>query len=237
MRMLHDKLRVTIILLGLLVATGCASTSTSNTARTAKEQMLLSNAVDQSLNKVDFSPLYGQKVYVEEKYLECVDKPYVVGSVRHRALRAGAFLTDKADEAQVVMELRSGGVGTDTTESYLGTTEIALPGLLTIPEIRFAERKTQFGYAKLGLVIYDAQSRRILGEGGVALARSDDSNLYLAGIGPFQRGSLKRDVGSARTHSEGMSRREFPSAVAFGTRTDFELYPSTQFASQPTTKQ
>jgi hypothetical protein len=211
MKMIHNKMRLTIILVGLTAATGCASTLTSNTARTAREQMLLSNAVDRSLNKVDFTPLYGQKVYVEEKYLECVDKPYVVGSVRHRALRAGALLTDKADEAQVVMELRSGGVGTDTTESYLGTTEIALPGLLTIPEIRFAERKTQFGYAKLGLVIYDAETKQVLGDGGVALARSDDSNWYVAGIGPFQKGSLKRDVGRASTHPESMSRREFAS--------------------------
>ncbi|MEO2018407.1 MAG: DUF6655 family protein [Fuerstiella sp.] len=231
--MIHNKMRLTIILVGLTAATGCASTLTSNTARTAREQMLLSNAVDRSLNKVDFTPLYGQKVYVEEKYLECVDKPYVVGSVRHRALRAGALLTDKADEAQVVMELRSGGVGTDTTESYLGTTEIALPGLLTIPEIRFAERKTQFGYAKLGLVIYDAETKQVLGDGGVALARSDDSNWYVAGIGPFQKGSLKRDVGRASTHPESMSRRELPSAVAFGTRSDFQAAPSVQFASQP----
>jgi len=229
--MIHDKLCVEIIMMGLLAAMGCASTSTSNTARTAREQMLLSNAVDQSLNKVDFTPLYGQKVYVEEKYLECVDKPYIVGSVRHRALRAGALLTDKADEAEVVMELRSGGVGTDTSESFLGTTEIALPGMLTIPEIRFAERKTQFGYAKLGLVIYDAKSKEVLGDGGVALARADDTNWYMAGIGPFQKGSLRRDVGRASTHPQGMSRRELPSAVAFGTRSDDGARSSVQFAS------
>ena len=53
---------------GLAVAiTGCTNTSTSNTARTAKEQLLLSNAVDQSLDKVDFTPLYGQKVFVDDK--------------------------------------------------------------------------------------------------------------------------------------------------------------------------
>ena len=64
---------------GLTIAmTGCTHTSTSNTARTAKEQMLLSNAVDQSLDKVDFTPLYGQKVFVDDKYLECVDKNYEV---------------------------------------------------------------------------------------------------------------------------------------------------------------
>ena len=118
------------VLTGMLV--GCASTATTNTARTAKEQMLLSNAVDQSLAKVDFTPLFDQKVFVEEKYLECVDKPYVLGSIRHRVMRAGGFLADKAEDADVVMEVRSGGVGTDSTEQFLGTPEIALPGMLTV---------------------------------------------------------------------------------------------------------
>ena len=51
----------------IFLATGCASTATTNTARTAREQLLLSSAVDQSLRKVDFAPLEGQQVFVEEK--------------------------------------------------------------------------------------------------------------------------------------------------------------------------
>ena len=131
--MTYRSLSGIIIVLPWILMSGCASTSTSNTARTAKEQMLLSNSVDQSLDKVDFTPLYGQRVFVDDKYLECVDKPYIVGSVRHRVLRAGGVLASAADTADVHMEIRSGGVGTDTSQSYLGTPEIALPGMLTIP--------------------------------------------------------------------------------------------------------
>ena len=104
----------------VLITTGCTATSTSNTARTAKEQMLLSNSVDQSLDKVDFTPLYGQNVFIEEKYLECVDKPYIIGSIRHRIMKAGGNIAAAADAADVVMEVRSGGVGTDTSDSYIG---------------------------------------------------------------------------------------------------------------------
>jgi len=216
----------------LLWMVGCASTATSNTARTAKEQMLLSNAVDQSLDKVDFTPLYQQKVFVDEKYLECIDKPYVVGSIRHRVMRAGGHLVDKAEDSELVMELRSGGVGTDTTEAYLGTPEIALPGMLTIPEIRLTERKTQFGYSKIGMVLYDSATKKSLGDGGMAMARSDDNNWYVFGIGPFQNGTLKRDVGRAATVPAGMYRRELPTTVAFGSRSDLKTdEPYIQFAS------
>ncbi|MEZ6063082.1 MAG: DUF6655 family protein [Planctomycetaceae bacterium] len=223
------SLAAAVLLVGIV---GCTSSKTSNTARTAKEQMLLSNAIDQSLNKVDFTPMYGQNVFLEDKYLECVDKAYVVGSVRHRVMRAGGRLTTNAEEADVVMELRSGGVGTDTAESFLGTPEIALPGMLTIPEIRLAERKTQFGYSKIGLVIFDAKSRRVLGDGGVAMAQADDNNWFVFGVGPIQNGTLKSDVNRARMTPPGSFRRQIPTTVAFGTRDSVPDASDIQFASE-----
>lgn len=223
------------ILAGMLLAlicSGCASTKTSNTARTAKEQMLLSNAIDQSLNKVDFAPLDGQRVFVDEKYLDCVDKAYLIGSVRHRVMRAGGLLTTSADDADVVMELRSGGVGTDTSEAYLGTPEIALPGMLTIPEVRLAERKSQFGFSKIGMVIYDAHNRTVLGEGGMAMAQADDNNWFVFGMGPFQNGTLKSDVNRAKMTSPADYRRQIPATVAFGTRDQFREPSDIQYASE-----
>jgi len=231
MTMSSSKLTTLCATALLFVTVGCASTVTSNTARTAKEQMLVSNAVDQSLDKVDFTPLYEQTVFVDDQYLECVDKPYIVGSVRHRVMRAGGFLAPKMEDAKIVMELRSGGVGTDTSESYLGTPEIALPGLLTLPEIRLAERKAQFGFSKIGMVIYEQETKKVLGDGGLAMARSDDNNWFVFGVGPFQNGSLKRDVTRAATVPAGMYRRELPSTVAFGTTSDHEHQSTIQFAS------
>jgi len=38
----------------LAALAGCTTAQTSNTARTATEQLLLSTAVDQSLDKIDF---------------------------------------------------------------------------------------------------------------------------------------------------------------------------------------
>ncbi|MCR9202767.1 MAG: hypothetical protein NXI04_29330 [Planctomycetaceae bacterium] len=225
------RLRDILLLTAVVFVTGCASTATSNTARTAKEQMLLSNAVDQSLDKVDFTPLYDQKVFLEEKYLECVDKPYVTASIRHRIMRSGGLLTASADDADIIMEARSGGVGTDTSESFLGTPEIALPGMLTIPEIRLAEKKSQYGYAKIGMVIYDAKSRKVLGDGGLSMAQSDDHNWYVAGVGPFQDGVLKSDVERARYRPRAMNGRRLPGIVAFGNRSEITSEPYLQFAS------
>jgi hypothetical protein len=160
------------------------------------EQLLISNAVDQVLNKVDFAGMNGAKVYVEEKYLDCVDKGYIVGSVRHRVLNVGGRLVDKPDEADVVMELRSGGVGTDNTETYIGFPGVALPGPMPVelPEVKLWNRTAQLGTAKLAITAFDARGRTVLDFGGQSLARSDDSNSYVLGIGPFQSGTVREEV-------------------------------------------
>jgi hypothetical protein len=204
---------VALVVSGLVV--GCTTPRTTNTARTAVEQLLISNAVDQSLDKVDFRPFTRQTVYLSDAYIDSVDKPYVVGSVRHRLLTAGARLVDKPEDALIIVEVRSGGVGTDTASTFIGTPEFALPGMLTVPEMKIAERSRQTGIAKIGLVAYDAKTREVLGSGGTSLAQSTDSNWFVGGVGPFQRGTIKEEVSRSTSGGAAMKQTEVPKQVAF----------------------
>lgn len=201
-------------LAGICLA-GCTSASTSNTARSATEQILISNAVDQSLDKMDFRPFSGRMVYLDEKYIECVDKQYVLSSIRHRLMKAGAQLVDKADNAEVVIEPRSGGVGTAHSDSFVGVPEIVLPGMMTIPELRMATRTKQTGVAKIGILAYDAKTKASLGPGGIALSRSQDNNWYVLGVGPYQSGNVRNEVQTATTGNAALSYTEVPPTVAF----------------------
>ncbi|MFO0917207.1 MAG: DUF6655 family protein [Planctomycetaceae bacterium] len=194
---------------------GCSSTKQSNTARTAREQMLISNAVDQSLAKIDFSSLNGQKVYLEEKYLDCTDKGYIVGSVRHRSMYNGAHMVAKPEDADIVVELRSGGVGTDMADSYVGIPAIVLPGMLTLPEVKFITHTNQSAVAKIGLVAYDAKTQEVLGSGGVTASMSDDSNWYVMGMGPYQNGTLKYDMKRSLSPDPRQKSQGLPNYVAF----------------------
>ncbi len=198
-----------------LLAAGCTSTKQSNTARTAREQLLISDAVDQALAKIDFSGLNGQKVFLEEKYLECTDKGYVVSSIRHRAMYNGADIVGKPDDADVVLELRSGGVGTDMADAYLGIPEIVLPGMLTLPQVKLLTRTNQSAVAKIGLVAYDAKSNELLGSGGVSSALSDDNNWFVMGMGPYQNGSLKQELNRSLPRYQGQPMQRLPSHIAF----------------------
>jgi hypothetical protein len=208
-------LRAAGVALACGLAAGCAATKTSNTGRTAMEQLLISNAVDQSLDKVDFRPLAGRSVFLDTAYTDCTDKNYVVAATRDRILKAGASLTAKPEEAEVVVELRSGAVGTDQSESYVGIPEVAVPGPfpVAIPQIKFWSRNRQTATAKLGLVAFEAKSRTMLGRGGTTLARSDDSNTYFLGMGPYQSGTVREEVS---TQLGRPAPKFIPQHVAFG---------------------
>jgi hypothetical protein len=205
---------VSFLLLTTLLA-GCTSAQTSNTSRTATEQMLLSNAVDQSLDKIDFRPLNGQNVFLEEKYIDCVDKQYIIASIRHRILRSGGHLADKIENADLVLEPRSGGVGTTTASSFIGIPSFSLPGMLSIPEVKLFTRSQQAGYAKLGLAAYDPKTRENRGQGGMSVAQSNDNNYYFAGVGPWQSGTLKEEIHRTTTGPASVPKDQLPATVAF----------------------
>ena len=176
---------------GALLATGCATTTTSNTARTGTEQLLISAAIDRALSNVAFSDFSGYSVFVDDKYLDSVDKGYLVASLRHRILEAGGSIAPAADNADLVLEARSGGVGTDNQESFIGLPALGIPGLpIELPEVKVASRDTQMGTAKLGLVCYDAKTGKALGSGGETAALTHSNDTYVLGIGPFRSGSV-----------------------------------------------
>ena len=199
----------------IVLSVGCSSMKRSDTARTAREQLLISNAVDQSLGKCDFAAFQGTKVYVEEKYLESVDKAYILGSIRHRLMLNGANISAKPEEADAVVEVRSGGVGTDNADSYIGIPEIVLPGMLTLPEVRMWQRSRQSALAKIGIVAYDAKSHDMLGAGGVSASLASDTNMFFLGLGPIQSGTAREELTRTTGREVGQPNQQLPSMVAF----------------------
>lgn len=195
---------------------GCASMKTSDTARTGVEQLLVSSAIDRSLDKVDFRPIAGAKVYVEQKYLDCVDKNYVVLSVHQRLLKNGCTIVEKSEDSQVTLELGSGGVGTDRQDLFVGVPKMSVPVPLpvSIPEVTFFSRARANGTAKLMLVAYDTTSRQPVLNTGTQLARSDHKTWNFLGTGHIVSGSVPTELKKAT--GEDQSITAVPTVVASG---------------------
>ena len=197
-RSLSAAVAVLCLLLGLC---GCTSSRTSDTARTGLEQILISNAVDQALDRLELPSVENRKVFLDANFLEAaVDKGYLVGSLRRRLLTNGAILAEKKEDSELTIEICSGCVGTDTTSSFFGLPGMAVPGPMPIqvPEVRFYERGAQYGTAKISLVTYATQTGQLLHDSGVTIARSDDSRWSMLGAGPFYSGSVREELRRAK---------------------------------------
>lgn len=175
---------------------GCGTTRVTDTTRTATEQLLVSNAIDQSVSQLDFRMLSGQKVFFDPQYLDgCVDKGYVASSLRQHLLACGCVLQEDRAKATFVVEARAGGVGTDRHQLLFGVPQMNLPALMPgqpsmIPEIPFAKRTDQLGFAKLAVFAYNRVTGDPVWQSGVVQNQSTSKDTWVLGAGPFRRGTI-----------------------------------------------
>ena len=179
---------------------GCGTTRRSDTTRTATEQMLLSDAVDRAISRIDFGLLAGKEVYLDNTYLgSTVDKEYITSTLRQHMLACGCILKDKKEDAELVVEARAGAVGTDRHDLLFGTpaTSVSLgalsplPGTPTqVPEIALAKRTDQMGIAKIAVFAYERATGVPVWQSGTDAVASRARDLWVFGTGPFQRGSI-----------------------------------------------
>lgn len=186
------------VLLFSAALAGCTSTRMSNTDRTGVEQLLISNAIDQAIESNEFSSVQDRNVFVQDKYLDCTDKPYILGTLRSRVLDAGGRLVEDAAHADVVMEIRSGGIGTDSTDKYFGLAGLAVPGLpFELPDVRVWEKNIQYGTAKIAITCFDTHTGEQLEASGNVVARADRSQWNVMGFSPGIGGSVERELATA----------------------------------------
>ena len=111
-----------LLAVGLVAFVGCGTT----TKRMATEQLLLSDAVDMAINKIDFSHLSGRSVYLDTTYLRpirgvgFVNADYIISSLRQQLIAARCQLMESRDKADVIVEPRVGALGNDGHEVVYG---------------------------------------------------------------------------------------------------------------------
>jgi len=172
----------------------------TDTTRAATEMLLVSQAADNAVAQIDFSPLTGKTVFLDATGItekETIDKGYLVSVVRQQIVAAGAFLQDDKGKAEYVVDLRSGGLGTDRHSMLLGTPAVQLPTVLpglptNVPEIAVLKKNDQRGVAKIAVFAYSRITGRAFWQSGTVEAVSSSRDTWVLGAGPFTRGSIRR---------------------------------------------
>ncbi len=166
---------------------GCSKIRYTHPPRTAREQFLLSYAGIQSINKMSINALKDEKVFVDASHFESIDKEFMIGQIRARLLSRGALITDSKDDATIIAEIRSAGVGINTRESMLGMPEIPLPvpgaGMtISIPEIPIFKYISDTGKASLALTAYEKNTGRFICSAGPTLGKTKKTDWNFLGI-------------------------------------------------------
>ena len=194
----------TLLVLVFLVylGSGCANLRVTDPARTATEQFLLSQAAVEAVAPLSFEVLYGRKVFVDASYFAPVEKDFLLGEIRAKLLSSGANIMAKREEAQIIIEVRSGGVGIDRYESLLGIPALLTPSgatsaasgtpmaTLVTPELAISKKIKQVGFASVAYVAYWADSGEVIASFGPTIGKTYREDWWFFGTGPKSIGNI-----------------------------------------------
>jgi hypothetical protein len=153
-----------LALLALVSTAGClGDIRTTNTKRTAVEELLVSTAAERAIAKVDSSVFAGKRVFVDVERLAPFDKGYVVSAFQGYLAQGGASVVPARDKAQVVVEVRSGSSGIFDGKWGVGIPMVYASGFVagsggpTLPNLIEITYELREGWAKISGFAYDAK--------------------------------------------------------------------------------
>jgi len=192
-----------LLLAGFTSLGGCASVRVTDPERTATEQMLLSRAAEEAVAQLSTETLRDREVYVSSEYFNSVDSSYALGELRAHLLENGVRLSNDRQEAKVIVEARSGGVGIDRYNFLLGLPQVFLPasdsvagtdlnsgGVTITPELAIIKRIRQLGFASVAFVAYWKDTGEVLASSGPYVGHTRRVDWWFFGYGPTTNGNI-----------------------------------------------
>jgi hypothetical protein len=192
-RLLHAACFLAVFLAGQ----GCATIRVTDPPRTATELFLLSGAASEAIAQLSADPLRDRLVWVETQYLSdarqtATELSFLVGELRAKLLQSGVRLVEKRDQAEIVLEVRSGGLGVDRLEFLLGIPSTYFSGFLgqtvgaggvpiTTPELALLKTTRQNGFASVAFVAYVAKTGELIAASGPYVGRTGREDFWILG--------------------------------------------------------
>ena len=180
---------------------GCATIRLTEVPRTATEQFLVSTAASRAVSQPTVEPLFDRSVYIDTRYFESIDEPFVLGELRQHLLQGGVRVVSEAEEAEIIVEPRTAGVGVDREDFILGVPSVAVPtagtpetvasgGTIVTPELAIIKSIKQQGYAGITYVAYWRDTGEYLTQSGPMIGESRREDHWFFGFGPRTSGTI-----------------------------------------------
>ena len=184
---------------------GCATIRVTDPPRSATEQFLMSEATRKAVEQLSAEALRDRAVYIDTSYLITSAYPtpenlYYVAELRNKLLLGGVRLMDKREKAQIVLEIRTAGIGIDRLEYLLGLPSVYLSGAtedvaganapLATPELAIVKQTRQLGFASAAFVAYWADTGELVASSGPFVGRTLREDWWIFGFGPRTIGDI-----------------------------------------------
>lgn len=189
---------------------GCSSIRVTDPAETATQEFLESEATRLAISQLTADSLRDRKVFVDATYLSTImentpplsfkqtPQPFLflLAELRAKLLLAGARLVDKKEDAEIVVEARTGGVSVDHYEFLLGIPSIAVPTEVVAsvpfetPELALIKSTKQYGFSSVAFVAYWRDTGEIAASSGPFVGRTSRKDYWVLGLGPSTVGNI-----------------------------------------------
>lgn len=175
----------------------CASSRVTDPTRTATEQFLLSTAAGEAVGQLSFDVLRGRRVFVDSQYFAASEQQFVLGELRAKMLLSGVELVATREAANIIVEVRSGGVGIDRNDFLLGLAALRdsdtagttnMP--IVTPELAILKNRYQEGVASVAYIAYWAETGEVVASSGPFIGRSLRDDWWYFGAGPRSNGDI-----------------------------------------------
>lgn len=189
-----------LIVLALLPAAGgCATIRLTEVPRTATEQFMVSTAASRAVSQLTVESLFDRSIYIDNRYFESIDEPFILGELRQHLMQGGARVVADREDAEIIVEPRTGGVGVDRYDFILGIPAVAVPtggavspggGVVVTPELAIIKSIKQEGYAGIAYVAYWRDTGEFLTQSGPMIGESRREDHWFFGFGPRTSGTI-----------------------------------------------
>lgn len=190
---------------------GCATIRVTDTLQTADQQFLLTEAATKAVAQLSMDALRGRSVWVVTEYAFSTSQPYeqtfftnqilaptfetafTIGELRARLLQAGARLAPSRDQAEVILEVRTGALAINRVDFLLGLSAFSiLPGssnsssssalgIATSSNLALFQSIKQNGFASVAIVAYWRNTGELLAISGPFVGQTHRYDYLLFG--------------------------------------------------------
>jgi len=135
---------------------------------TATEQLLITKAADDAVARLELPLARGTKVFLDATGVSGDYAGYMTALLRERLLELGGWVAESRDQAEVIVEARTGALSADDYQTLIGLPSITVPvpltGDLTTPEMALYKRAERRGITKIALNAYRREDGSLVGK-------------------------------------------------------------------------